>query len=176
MAANACRGSCRTDLGGLGGIESIAYGRSRSGVEGCRDSHRVEVTVGIPRLVGSVATCPAWVIVRSRAADHEDTAHRHGADELTHGVDGGAIAALLVSTPYLAAGRQRSELGDPNQLEREVAVRSFATPGCAAVRHGSVPSLVGAPSRTSGAPSLEASAVRSSDWCCESISAATRAS
>ena len=46
-----------------------------------------------------------------------------------HGVDGGAVAALLVAPADPAACGHRARLGDPDQFEGEVAVRGFASVG-----------------------------------------------
>ena len=49
-------------------------------------------------------------------------AHRHRVDQLAHGVDGGAVAALLVAAADPAAGGHRRGLGDPDQVQGQVAV------------------------------------------------------
>ena len=61
-------------------------------------------------------------------ADHDDAAHRDGADELAHRVDGRAVAAVLVAAPDPAAGGHRGRLGDPDELHGEVAVGRLAAP------------------------------------------------
>ncbi len=69
--------------------------------------------------------------------DHDDTLHRHGADHVPHRVDRGAVATFLVAASDPPAGRHRRGLGDADQFESEVAVRSFAAWG--AGRHGLLP-------------------------------------
>ncbi len=61
-------------------------------------------------------------------ADHDDAAHRHGADELAHRVDRRAVAAVLVAAADPAPGGHRGRFGDADQLHREVAVRRLAAP------------------------------------------------
>ncbi len=63
-------------------------------------------------------------------ADDDDAVHRHGVEHHPHGVDGGPVGAVLVAPAHPAAGRQRRRLGDPHQLEGEVAV------GALLLRHG----------------------------------------
>ena len=62
-------------------------------------------------------------------ADHHDAAHRDRVDQLAHGVDGGAVAAVLVAAADPAAGRHRGGLGDPDQVEGDVAVEILRDPG-----------------------------------------------
>ena len=49
--------------------------------------------------------------------------HRYRVDQLAHGVDGRAVAALLVAPADPAAGGHRRRFGDPYQVEREVPVK-----------------------------------------------------
>ena len=76
---------------------------------------------------GAVADLLAVVehrrLVLLALADDDDAAHRDGADQRAHGVDGRAVAAVLVAAPDPAAGGHRGGLGDPDELEGEVAVR-----------------------------------------------------
>ncbi len=55
-------------------------------------------------------------------ADDDDAVHAHRADERAHRVDRGAVAAVLVAAADPAAGGHGGRLGDPDQLEGEVAV------------------------------------------------------
>ena len=56
-------------------------------------------------------------------ADHDDAVHRDRVEHEAHRVDRGAVGGELVAAPDPAGGGQRSRLGDPHQLQREVAVR-----------------------------------------------------
>ena len=89
--------------------------------------------------VGAVAVAHLLAVVEHRGvvllalADHHDAAHRHRVDQLAHGVDGRAVAALLVAAADPAARRHRARLGHPDQFQGQVAVGGFAAAG---VRHG----------------------------------------
>ena len=84
---------------------------------------------------GSVAVADLFAVVEHRGvvllalADDHDAAHRHRVDQLAHGVDGGAVAALLVAAADPAAGGHGAGLGDPDEFEGEVAVGGFAARG-----------------------------------------------
>ena len=58
-------------------------------------------------------------------ADDDHAAHGDRVDQFAHRVDGGPVAALLVAAAHPAAGGHGTGLGDPYQLERQVAVWSF---------------------------------------------------
>ncbi len=55
-------------------------------------------------------------------ADDDDAVHGHRLEHDPHGVDGGAVGALLVTPAHPSGGRQRRGLGDAGQFEGEVAV------------------------------------------------------
>jgi Dak1 domain-containing protein len=55
---------------------------------------------------------------------HPFSAHRLVGDHLAHRVDRGPVAAVLVAAPGPAAG-QRGRLGDPHQVQPQVAVREL---------------------------------------------------
>ena len=89
-------------------------------------------------------------------ADDDDAAHADGADQRAHGVDGGAVAAVLVAAADPAAGGHGGGLGDADQLEGEVAVgrRPVGAERARAVRDGRGPSGTGSdtgPPWTTGA-------------------------
>ena len=79
----------------------------------------------------AVAVADLFAVVEHRRvvllafADHHDAAHGHRVDQLAHGVDGGAVAALLVAAAHPATCRHRAGLSDSNELEGEVAVGGF---------------------------------------------------
>ena len=60
--------------------------------------------------------------------DDDGAAHRHRPDELAHRVDGRAVPAVLVAAADVAAGGHGGGLGDPDELEREVAVGTLGGP------------------------------------------------
>ena len=78
--------------------------------------------------LGRAAVADLLAVVEHRGlvllplADHHDAVHRHRVQREAHRVDGGLVGGLLVAAPDPARGRQRGRLGDPHQLEREVAV------------------------------------------------------
>ena len=55
-------------------------------------------------------------------ADHDDAVHRDRVEHEAHRVDGGAVGGQLVAAADPAGGGERRRLGDPDQLQREVAV------------------------------------------------------
>jgi hypothetical protein len=56
-------------------------------------------------------------------ADDDDALHAHRADHRPHRVDRRAVATVLVSAADPAARGHGTRLGDPHQLQGEVAVR-----------------------------------------------------
>src|SRR5690606_34995716 len=73
-------------------------------------------------------------------ADDHDAAHGYRADQLAHGIDGRAVAALLVTAADPAARGHGTCLGDPDQFQCEVAVgRLAAARGGRRCRHSGVP-------------------------------------
>ena len=55
-------------------------------------------------------------------ADHDDAVHRDRVEDEAHRVDGGAVGGELVAAADPAGGGQRRGLGDPDQLQRDVAI------------------------------------------------------
>ena len=87
----------------------------------------------VDRVDGEVAVRPVAVadflaVVEHRRlvffalADHHHAAHRHRIDQFAYRVDRRAVAALLVAAPHPAAGCHGAGLGDPYQLQGQVAV------------------------------------------------------
>ena len=64
-------------------------------------------------------------VVLLALADDDDTVHADARDEVTHGLDGGTVGAVLVTSPDPATGGHGGRLGHAYQLEREVAVRTL---------------------------------------------------
>jgi hypothetical protein len=62
-------------------------------------------------------------VVLLALADHHDAFHLDRRDHLPHGVHRDAVGAELVAPADPAGGGERSGLGDPDELERQVAVR-----------------------------------------------------
>ena len=61
-------------------------------------------------------------VVLLALADDDRAAHLDGGDEGAHRLDGGAVGPVLVTPADPAATGHRGGLGDPDELEREVAV------------------------------------------------------
>ena len=61
-------------------------------------------------------------VVLLALADDHGAPHRQRVDQLAHGVDGGAVAALLVAAADPAAGGHGGRLGHPDQFQRQVPV------------------------------------------------------
>ena len=70
--------------------------------------------------IGALSFSPSPITTTPRIGDR--------VDQLAHRVDGGAVAAVLVAPADPAPGGHRRRLGDPDQLEREVAVGRLAPP------------------------------------------------
>jgi hypothetical protein len=64
------------------------------------------------------------VVLLALADDHH-AGHRDRAEHRPHGVDRRLVDRLLVAVAHLARGRHGRRLGDPHQLECEVAVGSL---------------------------------------------------
>ena len=117
--------------------------------------------------VRAVAVADLFAVVEHRRvvllalADHHDAAHRHRVHQLAHGVDGRAVAALLVAAADPATRGHRAGLGDPDELEGEVAVRGFTTRTCS---HGCRLSQKRVAARELGY------------WCCDDAARADRPS
>ena len=98
--------------------------------------HRVDGDV----VLGSGAVAHLLAVVEHRGLvllalpDHHHAAHRHARDHLAHGVDGGPVAALLVAAAGPPAGGQRGGLGDPHQVQPQVAVRELVADAARSLR------------------------------------------
>ena len=66
-------------------------------------------------------------VVLLALADDDDAVHRHRGDQGAHRLDGCPVGAVLVAAADPAPAGHGRGLGDPHQLECEVAVRGFAT-------------------------------------------------
>ena len=55
-------------------------------------------------------------------ADHDQAVHRHRVEHQPHRVDRGLVGRLLLAPANPAGGGERRGLGDPDELQREVAV------------------------------------------------------
>ena len=128
--------------GGAGGeLLHVEDGRRvvhRAAVGDGHDGDRVGHALGHQR--GAVDRVDGDVALRARAvadllavvehrglvllalADDDDAVHADGADQGAHRVDRRAVAAVLVAAADPAAGGHGGGLGDPDQLEGEVAV------------------------------------------------------
>jgi len=58
-------------------------------------------------------------------ADDDDTAHRHGGQELTHRVNRGSVATVLVALADPTSGRECGGLCHAHEFHRQVTVRSL---------------------------------------------------
>src|SRR5699024_5768913 len=90
----------------------------------CRTVDRVDrhVTVRTVAVTDLLAVEQHGRLVLLALTDDDDALHRHGADELAHGVDGGAVAGLLLTVTDPTAGRHGGGLRDPDQFHCQVAV------------------------------------------------------
>ena len=86
---------------------------------------RVDGDVGLRRR----AVADALAVVEHRRfvllafADDDDAVHRDGLEHDAHGVDRGAVGAVLVAATHEPRRGQRGRLGHAHQLHGEVAVR-----------------------------------------------------
>ena len=55
-------------------------------------------------------------------ADDDDAVHVDESEAPAHRIDGGLVGHLLLIAPHVPGGGHRGALGDPDQLERKVAV------------------------------------------------------
>ena len=85
--------------------------------------------------VGAVAVADLFAVVEHRGvvllalADDHDAAHGHRVHQLAHGVDGGAVPALLVAAADPSPGGHRAGFGDPDEFQGEVSIGCFAAAG-----------------------------------------------
>ena len=56
-------------------------------------------------------------------ADHDDAVHRDRVEDVAHRVDGGTVGGELVAAADPAGRREGGRLGDPDELQGEVAIR-----------------------------------------------------
>ena len=81
-----------------------------------------DVDLGRAAVADPLAVVEHRRLVLLALADHDDAVHRHRVEHQPHRVDGGLVGRLLLAPPHPAGGGKRRGLGDPDQLEREVAV------------------------------------------------------
>jgi hypothetical protein len=101
---------------------SPAEGCQRGAVDG------VDRDVGHRRVAGAdlLAVEEHGRLVLLALADHHDTVHRHALQHQAHGVDRRTVGSLLVASADPPARCQGGRLGDPRQLECEVAIGSLS--------------------------------------------------
>jgi hypothetical protein len=106
--------------------------------------HRVAHALGrqrgaIDRVDGDIALCPGpgadpFAVVEHRGVvllaftDDDHAVHRDGHHHRPHRRHGGGVGTVFVSAPDPPARRHRGSLGDPKQIQCQVAVR-FAPDG-----------------------------------------------
>ncbi len=92
-----------------------------------------DVALGALPVADLLAVVEHRRLVLLALADDDDALHAHRADQGAHRVDRGAVAAVLVAAADPPARGHRRRLGDPHQLEGQVAVgRRPAGPEAAA--------------------------------------------
>ena len=101
--------------------EGVAHAERRE--PGAVDRVDRDVALGAVAVADVLAVEEHRRLVLLALADDHDAVHGHGADQLAHRVDGGAVRAVLVAPADPAAGGHRGGLGDAHQLQGEVAVR-----------------------------------------------------
>ena len=84
-----------------------------------------DVALGPDAVADALAVEEHRGVVLLALADDDDAVHRDAPDELAHGVDGDAVGAVLVAAAHPAGRGHRGSLGDPHELEGQVAVRDF---------------------------------------------------
>ena len=82
-----------------------------------------DVALGALPVADLLAVVEHRRVVLLALADDDDALHAHRADQRAHRVDRGAVAAVLVAAADPPARGHRGRLGDPHQLEGQVAVR-----------------------------------------------------
>ena len=95
--------------------------------------HGIDGDVGLRRcaVADPLAVVEHRRLVLLALADDDDAVHRHGVEDRAHGVDGRAVGAVLVPSAHPPGRGHRRGLGDPDELEGEVAI------GLGHGRHGS---------------------------------------
>ena len=63
-----------------------------------------------------------WRLVLFTLTDDDDAVHGHRVQHVAHGIHGGPVGPLLVAPAHPPGGGQRGRLGDPTEVESEVAV------------------------------------------------------
>ena len=81
-----------------------------------------ECDVAVDPIDGTTLTAKGMSNAISVLADHHRAAHLDRGDHVAHRLDGHAVRVVLVAATHPATGRHRGGLGDPHQLQGEVAL------------------------------------------------------
>ena len=84
-----------------------------------------DIDVGSGSVTHALAVEEHGGVILLALADDDGAVHRHAADELAHGVDGGAVGAVLVSSADPASGSHGGRLGHAHQLQGQIAIRNL---------------------------------------------------
>ena len=87
-----------------------------------------DVDLGRAAVADPLAVVEHRGLVLLALADHDRAVHRHRVEQQPHRVDRGTVGGLLLAASDPARRGERRRLRDPNQLEREVAIRLRARP------------------------------------------------
>ena len=105
-----------------GGQDGDGVRHALGGQRGAVDRVHGDVDLGAGAVADPLAVEEHRGFVLLALADDDDAVHRDGGDEGPHGPDGGAVRAVLVAAADPAAGGHGGGLGDPDELQGEVAV------------------------------------------------------
>ena len=105
-----------------GGEHGDGVRHALGGQRGAVDRVDGDVDLGAGAVADALAVEEHRGFVLLALADDDDAVHRDGGDEGPHGADGGAVGAVLVAAADPAARGHGGGLGDPDELQGEVAV------------------------------------------------------
>jgi hypothetical protein len=106
----------------------LAHGDHRQGVAASERGERGAVDGSTAMSTSGGAVADALAVVEHRGlvllalADDDDAVHRDGLEDEAHGLDGRAVGAVLVAAAHPAGRGEGGGLGDPHQLQGQVAV------------------------------------------------------